>query len=367
MIMLHWGLCCLAGAAFALAQSVRAAETPYPSSPVLGGWEINWSTLQRHAPGSDNWPMTWAADDHQYTTWGDGGGFGGSNSDGRMSLGVARVEGPARDFRGYNVWGGKATEAPVQFDGKSYGILSVGGVLYMWVVPQPMPHLRESRLAWSEDRGRSWKRSEWAFRFGDGITVPTFLNFGRDYGVARDDFVYTYAIRPAYGPGGSPDRRAHPRGFDVHRPGIIDLARVPKGRIHDRAAYEFFEGMDGDGKVRWRSEVTKKEPVFRDANGVGWNMSVSFNAGLKRYLLITEHGVTHQSRLGLFDAPEPWGPWTTVEYDDKWGEGRVPLTTFHWVLPTKWMSEDGLRFTLVFSGTEANDAFNTVEGKFVRR
>jgi hypothetical protein len=360
-------LCCFAIGGFSFAVAVNAANAPYAPSPVLRGWTIDWSTHQREAPGSDNWPMTWAADGHQYTAWGDGGGFGGSNSDGRVSLGVARVEGPANEYRGSNVWGGKAAEAPAQFEGKSYGMLAVGGALYMWVVPQPMPHLRESRLAWSEDRGRSWKRAEWAFRFEEGITVPTFLNFGQDYAGARDEFVYVYTIRPAYGPGGSTDPRAHPRGFDVHRPGLIDLLRVPKQRLRERGAYEFFASLDNDGTARWTSDVTKKEPVFRDPNGVGWNMSLSFSAGLKRYLLLAECGVTHKSRLGLFNAAEPWGPWTTVEYDEAWGEGHVPLTNFHWVLPTKWMSDDGLRFTVVFSGTETNDAFNTVSGKFVRR
>src|SRR5688572_6458484 len=92
----------LAAAAFTFAVTANAADAPYPRSPVLRGWTIDWSTHQRQAPGSDNWPMTWAADDHLYTAWGDGGGFGGSNSDGRVSLGVARVEGPAHDYRGSN-------------------------------------------------------------------------------------------------------------------------------------------------------------------------------------------------------------------------------------------------------------------------
>lgn len=311
--------------------------------------------------------MTWAADGHQYTAWGDGGGFGGSNSDGRVSLGVARVEGAADDYHGVNVWGGKGAEAPAQFEGKSYGMLALGCTLYMWVVPQPMPHLRESRLAWSEDSGRTWKRADWAFRFEEGITVPTFLNYGKDYAGARDGFVYVYTIRPAYGPGGSPDPRAHPRGFDVHRPGLIDLTRVPKARIRERAAYEFFAGVHENSQPRWTSDAQNKKPVFTDVNGVGWNMSVSYNAGLKRHLLLTEHSTTHNGRVGLFDSREPWGPWTTVAYDDRWGEGHVPLTTFHWVLPTKWMSGDGLRFTLVFSGTETNDAFNTVLGRFLQQ
>jgi hypothetical protein len=45
----------------------------------------------RAAEGSDNWPVTWSNDDNQYAMWGDGGGFGGTETDGRASLGVARL------------------------------------------------------------------------------------------------------------------------------------------------------------------------------------------------------------------------------------------------------------------------------------
>ncbi len=120
---------------------------PYLPSPVIGRVEFAWSTHKRLAEGSDNWPTTWADDGNLYTAWGDGGGFGGSNSAGRVTLGVARVEGDASSYTGANVWGEHQSEHPAQFGGKSYGIISVGGVLYMWVVPQPGPHLRECRIA----------------------------------------------------------------------------------------------------------------------------------------------------------------------------------------------------------------------------
>ena len=95
------------------------SSSPYPPSPVINGIGFDWSTHVRMAQGSDNWPVTWAADDHQYTTWGDGGGFGGSNQDGRVSLGVARIEGSASSYRGVNVWGGKDAHQPAQFTGQS--------------------------------------------------------------------------------------------------------------------------------------------------------------------------------------------------------------------------------------------------------
>ncbi len=61
-----------------------------------------------------------------------------------------------------------------QFEGKSYGILSVAGVLYMWVAPQPNPHLATAQIAVSRNHGASWTLSDWKFEFADELTIPTF-------------------------------------------------------------------------------------------------------------------------------------------------------------------------------------------------
>ena len=328
--------------------------------------EFDFATHRRLAPGSDNWPVTWADDDNLYAAWGDGGGFGGSNSSGRVLLGIARIEGDAANATGKNVWGGFAPEHPAQFGGKSYGILCVDGVLYLWVAPQPNPHLANCRIAFSKNHGATWEFAEWKFAFAEGLTVPTFLNFGRDYAGARDDYVYSYYIQPQWGPGIATRTTAHT--FDVHRPGRIHLSRVPKDAILDRTRYEFFAGVDpATRQPRWSPDLAKKQPVFADPNGVGWNVSVTCNAGLGRYLLTTEHSETHTGKLGLFDAPEPWGPWTTIAYDEAWGSGHVEVSTFHWVFTPKWMSADGTQFTMIFTGKNSNDSFNTVAGRFVRR
>src|SRR5687767_11439891 len=101
-----------------MVQPVLAAEPvkpPYPPSPVIARAEFDFSTHRRLAPGSDNWPTTWADDGHLYSAWGDGGGFGGTNSKGRVLLGVARIEGDASNYTGKNVWGGFEPEQPAQF------------------------------------------------------------------------------------------------------------------------------------------------------------------------------------------------------------------------------------------------------------
>lgn len=151
------------------------AKPPYPPSLVIQRVSFDFGSRDRRAPGSDNWPITWADDNHQYTTWGDGGGFEGTDSDGRVSLGVARVEGTSDNYRGRNIWGGQHAENPAQFEGKSYGILSVGDILYLWVSPgSDTDNYREARLCYSTNHGGSWAPADWAFTQSDGFVLPTF-------------------------------------------------------------------------------------------------------------------------------------------------------------------------------------------------
>lgn len=46
-----------------------------------------------------------------------------------------RIEGHAASYVVINVWGGKMMEHSEQFAGKSYGIISIGSMLYEWVSP----------------------------------------------------------------------------------------------------------------------------------------------------------------------------------------------------------------------------------------
>ena len=358
------------------------AEQPYRSSPVINGIEFDWSTHRREAQGSDNFQLTWADDDHLYGAWGDGGGFGGTNSKGRVGLGVARVEGSAKDYRGFNVWGGVASRTRASFDGKSWGMISIAENLHMWVVPDKPPgkpyrnHYETIQLASSGDHGTSWDKANWTFSASDDLTIPTFLNFGRgNQGVPEEfgNYVYTYFIRPS-------DARMEQEGSNgvgliVHRPGALYLARsVPDKLRSGRDGYEFFAGLDHDNQPQWDS-ITRKRPVFRDADGVGWCVSACYHPNLQRVLLCTEHGESNKGMLGIFDAPTPWGPWTTVEYftrDNPFGASR-PGSEWPWKnnvffmsFVTKWFA--GREFTATFTGAgmgKDNDSFNTVGGRFV--
>jgi len=339
---------------YAQAEPTLSPETklPYPPSEVIREVIYNWPTQNRLAPGSDNWAITWAADDHQYAAWGDGGGFDGTDSEGRVSLGVARIEGDWFGHTAVNVWGGMNAANEAQFEGKSYGIISIKDTLYMWVSPYSGPdNYKEARLSYSADRGASWTQADWAFTQDEALVLPTILQFGKEYDGARDDYVYHYAIR-----------LKDASDLKIQIPGEIDLIRVPQDHLLERDAYEFFAGLDSSGDPIWTADIEARKPVFEDANGVGWTVSVSYNAGLKRYLLITEHDESFAGNMGIFDAPEPWGPWTTVGYYNNWGGTEE---TFFWNFSNKWLSEDGLEFTLIYTGIGEHDSWHLVRGRFI--
>jgi hypothetical protein len=358
-----------------LAAAVQAAA-PYPPSPVLAGIVLDWSTHQRQAVGSDNWQLTWADDDHQYGAWGDGGGFGGTNNTGRVGLGFGRIEGTWDNYRGFNVWGGLNPENPAQFNGKSWGTICVEGVLYSWVIPDEpdtggaRDHYRYIQLAASTDHAAHWTKPDWRWWRQDNLIIPTFLVNGKNNAGARDEYVYSYFIRP------QDINITHAAfGLKVHQPGAVFLARVHKSSLFaGREFYEWFIGTT-DGLPLW-GPLSAKKPVFENPEGTGWCMSVCYNPGLGRYLLATEHTTSHAGVMSLFDAPEPWGPWTTVKYwtaDDRFGQTR-PGSNLDWAdnvfffsFAPKWFSEDGRTFTLVFTGGGSgknNDSLNTVRGTF---
>ncbi len=308
------------------------SKAPYPPSPVVR--QIRFapaSEIRCDAPGSDNWPVTWADDGELYTSYGDGKGFA-PFTEKKLSQGFACVTGPPESFRGENV----RTETGERLgDGargaKASGMLMVGGVLYAWV-----RNTGNSQLAWSEDRGTTWN---WGFRFTESFASPAFLNFGKNYGGARDSFVYSYSQD-----GGSAYESSD---------GVV-LSRVDKRRIRERAAYEFFAGTDAEGNPRWSADIAARRRTFRH-DGRSERVDAVYNPALGRYLLVVGYG--HEGGWGIYDAPEPWGPWSTVFHTDYWGLGQ----THGYRLPSKWISPDGTRVHLVFSGRRHNgtlwDAF----------
>ena len=345
-----------------ISNSSVAQSPPYSPSPVIFGINWDFSTRRDLAPGSDNWVITWSDDDHQYTSWGDGGGFGSISGDGRVSLGFGRVEGTKDNYTGTNVWGGKDSENPAQFTGKSYGILSVDGILYMWRCGGDSDGSAFSLqdLYQSKNYAATWESAgvlftQDSFPNTKGFFCPTFMQSGKDYQGAKDSYVYIYA----------PENQNN--FWNVQTPGQITLIRVLKGSITKQSQYEFFFGLDQNGNPTWTKNIVDRKPVFEDASNGVMRTSVIYNPGLNRYLLITQQVdrfKTENGHIGIYDAPNPWGPWTTVLFANAWNIGlQDGHKTVYWNFSAKWFSSDGKDFVLVFTGA-GSDSWETVEGSF---
>lgn len=306
---------------------------PIPwSREFIGAWFDPVDHVVCKAEGSDNWPITWGADGALYAAYGDGWGFRPPLEE-KLSLGFARVTGVPPEFRGANI---RSPDGERRGDGpsgpKASGMLEVDGVLYMWV-----RNLDNARLAWSEDGGKSW---EWGFRFEESFGSPSFLQFGPGYADARDEYVYTYSQD---GPSAyeSDDR--------------VVLARVARDAVREQDAYEFYAGADAGGQPVWEGEISARQGVLSHENGVR-RIEVVHHRPTDRYLMalgfdgstLELMGTGTEGAWGLFEAPEPWGPWAGVYMTPRWDIAD----THSYRLPTKWIGESGERMYLVFSGRE---------------
>ena len=77
-----------------------------------------------------------------------------------------------------------------------------------------------------------------------------------------------------------------------------------------------------------------------------------YNPGLERYILTMEHSFNQKGDLAMYDAPEPWGPWTTVVYTQDFGWPGFGNNSYMWVISNKWLSEDGKDFVLIVTGAQ---------------
>jgi CubicO group peptidase (beta-lactamase class C family) len=310
----------------------RAVQDPPPPSPVIAG--IRWAaadTIVKAAKGSDNWPTTWGDDDAVYTAYGDGWGFD-PRAPQKLSLGLAKLSGTPPAVVGENI---RSPTAEQLGDGKrgkkASGMLMVDGVLYMLV-----RNAGNAQLAWSADRGKTWTWADWTFAPSFGC--PTFLNFGKNYAGSRDSFVYVV----------SPDTDG---AYD--QTDRMMLARVPKEKLRDRASYEFFRALGSDGRPLWSQDAAERGAVLTDP-GRCYRSMLTYDAGLKRYLwCVTRPTMSKPVTYGLvvYDAPEPWGPWTAAYSAEAWDVDAGESAGF----PTKWIGSDGKTLHVVFAG---GDAFN---------
>jgi hypothetical protein len=337
----------------------------YPRSTFITG--VTFDKFRCHRGDGDMWPITWADDDFLY-------GAAGDNSGSAMNFWRIH-EGPKDVFlgTGWGVWLELVDPQPI--DPKVYcqradlhpthgvkpaSLLCMNGVLYFAVElhnygDNPAFNRQRNVQSWiitSTDYGRTWNRSATPTDFFTGrLASPHFIQFGRDYAGARDGYVY--ASFPAGEDGGSYWENGD----------LLLLGRVPRYEILQRESWEFYAGQVA-GQPVWNVQEAQAQPIFHYPSMTGENHIV-YNAGIGRYLMgnysfLDPEGNPRpyhatdgwpasamRSQLTLFEAPEPWGPWSLFHQDDDWGTYGDYQPNF----PTKWISPDGKTLLMVSSGS----------------
>jgi hypothetical protein len=125
----------------------------------------------------------------------------------------------------------------------------------------------------------------------------------------------------------------------------------------NRDAWEFLKERKA-GEPIWSKDIRARGTVFFNEDSC-LRSAMTYNAGIRRYLWwqqipqppgSEDRGDTRfEGGFAVYDAPEPWGPWTTAYFTPRWDVGPGE----HGDFPSKWMSPDGKSLWMVFSGEDS--------------
>jgi hypothetical protein len=163
-----------------------------------------------------------------------------------------------------------------------------------------------------------------------------FLHYGKNYQGAIDSYIYFYGRK-------SGDQENIYMGRAKN-----DLDSNGVEFLKHKNNYEYFTGLDSnDNPKAWTSNFANAKPVFTDTNTPSYSSpSASYNAELNRFFITISRSKARN--FGVFDAPKPWGPWTTAYYSSDWidaGGGYALKNDF----VNKWTENNGLTNWLMFS------------------
>jgi hypothetical protein len=356
---------------YSYSYSIAAAATggPYPASTLITG--INWqfTSMITGAGGSDLWPMTWAGDNNTYTTWGDGGGFGGDDTKCRTQFGMAKItNSPPSALTTTNVLGCKsdnsgcigtfthdaACNASYANTFSTYGsdILAIDNTLFSigWSDDSAVGE----RISYSTNFGQTWTQNSWSWPRSTGSWVPiSFVKYGKGYldntfgyvvGVKEGDWTHTY------------------------------LARYPRGGSTPFSVLTSFQWFTGTTSTPSWGSWGNATPIHTDSTGENGG-HMTFFPVLNRYILMQSHGgvtayegMGEIQKLAVYESANPWGPWYTVAYYNTWAAAGTSNALWYSVNP-KWISADNKTFWVSWSGGSqgsiSQDGFHLVRGDFV--
>lgn len=296
----------------------------------------------------DSFPMTWAEDDHIYTSAGDP--QWGETKDG---LDVEKFSGGPTDYKiekvnhmnDYRGWGGDGV--------KPTGMICVEGVLYLAIqnllrMQKPpfgllSQHGSDAHIVYSMNKGFLWSPYIGNIKTpmfpGHKFGGPAFINFGKNNAGARDNYVYA-ASSDQWDNGSN-----------------MRLGRVPSDSIVRPETWEWVCSFAPSGEPAWSHDLDEAIPVLSLHRWLGVPEMV-YLRGIKRYLLFTwrlhkDFSPVDGTDLLILESPEPWGPFSLVHFEEYW-ENKA-FNPYCPRLPLKWLEADGKTGWLQFSGSWSDE------------
>jgi len=359
---------------FSETRKINFDKNPYPQSSLLKG--IKWLTepLRYYGSQGDTWIVTWADDDNLYTTIDDNFGVNDKVKQGlknhidsyepnfwttfpcNSNLSFAKIEGSAADPKLFQVNCMSEYGRMGQPDGadtwKAAGLICIDGVLYMAVSQHSgagdyadnVQRAYDATIIKSYDHGKTWsakpKAGQPMFR-SPRMATPFFVQFGKDYKDAMDEYVYITSNVGTWNNGS-----------------LMYMARVKKDKIADLKFedWEYFCGFGKDSVPQWSTHYKYLgSPIFmyKDHSSMS---GIQYVPALKRFILMqwcyTDLGSKDpwkETMLHLYEAEKPWGPYKHFYTETNWGNAL-----YNPVLPSKWFEDGGMRCWMVSSGDFAN-------------
>jgi hypothetical protein len=302
----------------------------------------------------DLWTSAWADDGKLYTASDDTTGFGRAVS---SNLALSRIDGDdPRVLHGVTIngmpeYGSWGEISPIDHAfWKADGLTSVDGVLYMTVsrhsgyMDCDFPHQEafDSSIISSSDHGAAWSAPPafGASMFpGPSFATPFFVDFGRDYSDAIDEYVCAVSSDGAWNNGSS-----------------MRLGRVPRDRIGrlDATDWEFIQDVDhhADAEPIWGPRHETARSTFRAAGRTSMT-GIHYIEPLGIYVLpqwhypeigTPDHGWA-VTRWELYQARHPWGPWELFHTQD-WS----PSALYNPWIVSRFSSDDRTRLWIFAAG-----------------
>jgi hypothetical protein len=291
------------------AKALKVSRSRQGSLPRIKSLVHREETTLRLGGHGAEWHISWAADDRQFVSL--GGGMGWSDNPERVYISriLAISDGPQnatfQDISGYpdHLQSSRDENTPPPYI--CFGTIALDG--RTWCNQDGLTPVTSE--GWDS---RSRKSMLFFEEPQNTFSLLSVLQMGRNYEANRDGYVYIYACN----------------GNTEGTMNQLVLCRVPKGRIVDRLAYEFFSGLRSDGSANWTKDINARGVVHTfpsgwvNTTGVphAWQPSVAYNAPLGLYIMANwgngiapdGAGFAKPCYIGFWTAPNPWGPWTQI-------------------------------------------------------